>query len=541
MKIINRFGEVYYDKNEGLVTMPFNRLNSEEVEILEENYRNKVKEIEHPDTFIYATQFNTIRDRLQITYDLNGCVDFHQLHKVKLRDMLPFLYSMVEMAKVDVNILWQRNNMVVDLTEKRVKALLFEFEGFKLYKNDDAVDGLKEIILLALTKNTSILAKPKKADYIEQTNEVFQFSDDIIASKTIEEVEAVIKAYERELEYQEIKAEKEKEEKKQKSFLFAFKEKLNKKKPKKKPDEELKEKLHDEVENKNENKKPTQSLMDKLTTPIGMVVTLAVLLISGFLITNITSSDASTEISEAEKTIEQQEEVLEAYRLYITGDEEQQEEAFAKLDAIGHENLSDEDQNTLINWYIEQNQYTKALTLDPSSAYKISDKIIAESEGDTEKAKADLQMLESSFSNIKVLSFDIANLEGNYQSMIENSQLEKYNDKRSKEVVKAYVLTNQLEELESLIDNYKNDENLEKSYENLQDHTDKYADQYVNQKNISDELETLKEDLENKKKEKDKEKDEDKEESLKDDIKDIEHDIEQKNKELKNIEESIRK
>src|SRR5699024_8974600 len=148
MRNINRFGEVYYDKNEAIITMPFSRLSLEETGLLEENYTNKIKEIQYPDTFIYADHFSSIRDRLQITFDLDGCIDFHQIRKYKLKDMLPFLYSMVELARQDVNVLWQKQNMVIDLSEQRVKALLFEFDGFNLYKRDNSTDGLKELILL---------------------------------------------------------------------------------------------------------------------------------------------------------------------------------------------------------------------------------------------------------------------------------------------------------------------------------------------------------------------------------------------------------
>lgn len=538
MKNINRFGEVYYDKNEALVTMPFIRLNTEEIELLEENYRMKVKEMEHPDTFVYAHQFSTIRDRIQMSFDLDNCVDFHNIHKIKLKDMLPYLYSMVEMAKIDANVLWQRNNMIIDLTEKRVKGLLFEFEGFKIYKNDNAVDGLKELILLALTKNTSIIAKPKRADFIEQTNEVFQFSDDIVSSKTVEEVENVIKAYERELEYQEIKKEKEKEEKKEKSFIYNMKDKLKSKKKEKKPTEKLKEQLNNEVENKSENKK-TNSLMDKITTPVGMISSLLVVLLIGFLFTQTLSGDASTEVNEVESKLTQQDKILDAYRLYITNDEEKQKEAFAKLDAMGYENLPEKDKDTLIDWYIEQEQYTKAITLNPESAYKISDKIIIENEDDLEQAKSQLENLQSSFQNNKVLNFDIAGLEDNYQGMIENSKLEKYNEKRSQKIVKAYVLTNQVEELKELIKEY-NDEEDQTSYETLQRQADKDIDKFENQKDAEEQIKTLNEQIEEKEKKLEKEKDKDKKKDIQDDIKNIKKDIENKTNQIKEIQESIK-
>lgn len=539
MKKINRFGEVYYDKNEALVTMPFSRLDIEEVELLEENYRMKVKKIEHPDTFIYAHQFSTIRDRIQISFDLNKCVDFHNIHKIKLKDMLPYLYSVVEIAKVDANVLWQRNNMVIDLTEKRVKALLFEFDGFKIYKKDNAVDGLKEIILLALTNNTSIIAKPKRADFIEQTNEVFQFSDDIVSSKTVEEIENIIKGYERELEYQEIKSEKEKEEKKESSFFYNVKDKFKGKEKKKKPTEELKEKLNNEVENKSENKKTQGNLIKKITTPVGMISTLLVVLLVGFVFSQGLSSDASIEKDETQSKLNQKDKVLDAYRLYITNDEEKQKEAFAKLDAIGYDNLPEKDKGTLIDWYIEQEQYTKAITLYPESAYDISDKIIVENEDDLAQAKTQLETLQSSFQNNKVLNFDIARLENNYQGMIENSKLEKYNEKRSQKTVQAYVLTNQVEELNGLIKQYSDEED-QASYETLQRQSDKDIGKYKRQNDAEERIEELNKEIEEKEKEKDAEKDDDKEEDIKDNIKSMKKEIDGKEKEIKNIQESIK-
>lgn len=541
MKNINRFGEVYYDKNEALVTMPFSRLTIEEIEILEENYRKKVKEIEHPDTFVYAHQFSTIRDRIQISYDLKECIDFHNIHKIKLKDLLPYLYSMVEMAKVDVNILWQKNNMIIDLNEQRVKALLFEFDGFTIYKKDDAVDGLKELILLALTNNNSIIAKPKRADFIEQTNEVFQFSDDIVSSKTIEEIENIIKGYERELEYQAIKIEKEKEEKKENNLFFNVKDKLKRKEKTKKPTEELKEKLNDEVESNTDNKKSKFNIIGKITTPLGMITSLAFILLVGFIFSQALTSDASTEEEKAQSQLNKQDKVIDAYRLYITNDEEKQKEAYAKLDAIGYDNLEKSDKKVLIDWYIEQGQYTKALTLNSESAYKISDKINADNKDDPEQAKSELELLQSSFQDIKVLKFDIASLENNYQTIIENSRLEKYNEKRSKEVVKAYVLTNQIEELNELIKEYSNDGEEEENYENLQTQADRDIDKYENQKNEEEEIEKLKKQLEDKKKAIKKEKDKDKKKDMKDDIKNIEKDIESKEKGIRDIQETIEK
>src|SRR5699024_12684156 len=102
---------------------------------------------------------------------------------------------------------------------------------------DNAVDGLKELILLALTNKKSIIAKPKRADFIEKTNEVYQFRDDILACNTVEDIDGAIQAYKREVDYQALLDEQAKGEKREKSKLFARTERQTPKKKKKKHEE----------------------------------------------------------------------------------------------------------------------------------------------------------------------------------------------------------------------------------------------------------------------------------------------------------------
>lgn len=538
MKILNRFGEVHYEKNESIVTMPFNRLSIEEPEILEENYVSKVKEMDYPDTFVYADHFSSIRDRLQISYDLNGCVDFHQIHKYKLKDMIPFLKSMVELAKQDVEVLWQKENIVIDLREQRVKALIFNFEGFKIYKQDNAVDGLKELILLALTNKKNIIAKPKRADFIEKTNEVYQFSDDILSCKTVDEISGAIQSYQREIDYQALLAEQDKAEKREKSKLFAMKEKFTPKKKQVSPDDQMKQALKEQASTKEGKNKSTENLLDKLTSPVSMISIIGVLVVFGFFFaaTDFTTG-ASSDEEEAQKELAQKEEVLEAYRLYISGDEENIDRAYAKLDAIGYSNLPSKDKKTLINWYINQEQYTKAMTLEAESDVKISNAISTNNEDNPNAVKSELETLQASFDNSDVFKFDLANMEDNYQGMVESSHLTNYDEDRANLAVKAFVLTNQVGELDNLIDDYKEDET---SYDILQAQYDKYVEQYTSEKEVFDELEELNKKLESKEKDLSDEKDKDKKKDLESDIKDIKKDVDRKKEEVNKIKKKIK-
>lgn len=539
---INRFGEVSYTKNEALVTMPFIRLDNENVELLEENYRQKIKELKYSSTFIYANHFSSIRDRLQISYDLEGCVDFHHIRNIKLNNMIPFLYSMVELANQKVDILWEINNIVIDLNEKRVKALIFDFEGFNIYKKDNNLDGLKELILLALTKNNNILGKPKRADFIEQKNEVFQFSNDILSCKSVSEIENVIASYEKEVEYNLLKKENERQKKKDNNLLYKLKDKISKKPKNISPEEEIKSKLNQKANESNYKKEKNDNLLDKLTTPKSMITIMSVLIVSVILFSFVGLDDtASSEIDDTQEELKIKDKTLEAYRLYMSGKDDNIQEAYAKLDSIGYKNLPNEDKEILINWYIEQEQFTKAIATDEDSSFIVGDKIIekyqkSDDEDSKEKAISDLEQIQSSFPENKTLNFDIASLQNKYQEIIENSDLKQYNDRRSLEVVKAYVLTNQVDELHELIKQYKEDE---KSYDSLSKHADKYIDRYTEKREITEEKEELTEQLESLEKKQKSTKGK-KKKKIKKEIKSIKKEIESLNKEINNIDNNIK-
>lgn len=526
IKTLNRFGEVDFNKNEALYTIPLLRLDTEEVEIIEENYRQKIKELDYQDVFIYANHISAIRDRLQMSFDLTGAIDFNHLHKLDFKEILPYLQSIVEISKVDVVVLWEKNNFVIDLEEKRVKALLFDFEGFNIYKKDEKLDGLKELILLSLTKLNKILGKPKRADFIIQSDRVIQFAEDVLRATSIYEIERIITSYVNEIEYEELRIQEELEERKRNSKAALMLSKFKKEKKKINAEEKIKEELNNKFEGKKDKDVSERSLFDKITSPKGMIGVIVAVFI-GATIYIVGDFDNKTEASD-EKTFEiemkNKDKVLESYRLYMTGDEDNIKTAYSTLDNIGYENLSKKDKEVLINWYLEQEQYTKALSTNVDSAYKIGDKLLAEENG-----LEQLEQLSNSFKDNSVLIYDIASLQNQYQIMIENNNI-KFNDKRAKKMIEAYIMTNQIDEMYEFINGVK--ESDESSYENLSVYADQLTDRYIEKKNLSDELKTLNEELNQEKEKYEKEKDKKKKEELK-------KSVENKEKSIGSLKEKI--
>ena len=534
LRKLNRFGEIEITKNEALFTMPLIKVGTEEIEILEENYRLKVKELNHADTFVYANHISSIRDRVQLAYDLEGCVDFHHLHRFKFKEVLSYMETMVDIANENVNVLWERNNFVVDLTEKKVKALLFEFDGFIVYKKDTAFEGLKELILLALTKHHAILGKPKRNDFIIKEEEVFQFAEDILKTSSIEDVSRVVSSMIREIEYRESQLEADKKKKQEDSKLNRFAGRFKKAPVVKTPEETLKENLNTDFDRTKTKVTSKKSFMDKMTSPKGMFATIGFLAVAGliYFLTDIEGGSAkANQLQEVEEEVKMKEKITEAYRLYISKDEADKEVAYATLDSVGYENLAKKDKAIMIDWYIEQAKYSKAIATDRDSSYAVGDYLVAQENGLEE-----LEELAGSIEENEVLAFDIASMQNQYQIMIENSEI-RFNERRAKKVVEAYVLTNQSESLGTLIDSKKEDE---ASYNNLMKFSDRYLASYTQMRELAEERKAKDAEVEEAQKKYDAEKDKKKKEALKKTLDGLKEESEQIKTRETEIEESIK-
>lgn len=535
LRKLNRFGEIEFSKNEALFTMPLIKLGTEEISLLEENYRLKVKDLNFADTFVYANHISSIRDRVQFSYDLEGCVDFHHLHRFEFKEVLSYMQSMIDIAKINANVLWERNNFVVDLTEKKVKALLFEFKDFVIYKQDTSFEGLKELVLLSLTKQNAILGKPKRSDFIIKNEEVFQFAEDILKTSSIEEIERLVSSTAKEIEYREMQLEEDKLRKQEGSKLNQFKSRFQKAPVVKSPEEKVKESLNSNFDKKKSEKVSNQSFMDKLTSPKGMFTTIGILAVAGliYLLTDFDGGNSAqaNQVEEVQEEMKMKEKVTEAYRLYLSDSESNKELAYATLESVGYENLPNKDKAILIDWYIEQEKFTRAIATDRNSSYAIGDHLTGQENG-LEK----LEELSGSIEENEVLSFDIAAMQNQYQVMIENSDI-RFNERRAKKIVEAFVLTNQSDGLESLIDSKKEDE---ESYENLTRFSDRHMTSYTQLRELAVERKAKDEELAEAKEEYDSEKDKDEKKELKKVVDDLTDDVEKLKEREKEIEESIK-
>ncbi|WP_186673535.1 hypothetical protein [Sporosarcina sp. BP05] len=532
IKNLNRYGEIDFKKNEGVFSIPLIRLKNDDVEVLEENYQNRIKELGYVDTFLYANHMSLVRDRLQMSFDLSESVDFHHLQQVPFENKLNYFKTMVEIASVE-GVLWEKNNFVVDLNEKRVKALLFYFEGFEVYKKDSALDGLKQILLLSLTKLNRILGKPKRADFIEQEEIVIRFAEDLLRANSVGEISSLIEACESEIEYEKAKLEEEMLERQKNNKFSQFRSKFNKPKKELTPEEQMKKQLSATTE----NDKPKKGLLDKITSPKGMVGTIVafglVFLIYSVTVNGTQAQDNEIgEVAKQEAEAKQQKKVIEAYRSYINGGEENINNAYGILEGIGYENLSKKDKAVLIDWLIEQKQFSKAVATDNEASYKVGAHLATQENGLEE-----LEKLKTSFDDNKVIAFDVASLKNQYQVVLDNKDIH-YNERRAKKLVEAFAMNNQIDELRSFMDSIKEDDR--DSYENLLTFNERYSTTFTEKRKITDELDKLKAEVKSLNEQIKSEKGDDKKKSLAKQRDEKNKEIETINNRIKQINESIK-
>ncbi|MEH6867781.1 hypothetical protein [Priestia megaterium] len=527
---LNRFGEIEVAKNNIVYSMPVNRFKSEDRETIEELYKKKLSQLDYNEYFAFANSITELRAHFMFSYELRDCVNFLSIRNLKFEEVVPLLKTLVQIAKIaeetNTKVLWDINNFYINLSERYIQALLFEFEGMEIFSHKSALDGLKEFIILSVTTlNHVIVKKPSKVDFIEKRDEVYQFIEDVLKAKEIEHVEAVI---DNALTFIEIAAEREyneKMEKKKRTLIGKLSLSKNTEKVQSASlSDKMKKELFEESQKAgSKGYKEKKSLMDKLTSPVGIAVLIPVVLVVmvGYFVT-----DGFTDFGSEDKTAYAKEKnelkVKDIYIDYLNGDKEK---AYSELDSIGYKNLSGDDQDMLIKWYIEQKKYVKAISLDKNSAYLIGDTFVKD------KDKAGLEQLNNQVDS-KVLKFDLAVLNKDYQGVIANQDLSKLNKRRAYELVKAYSLTNNEDDLEKFVNKFeKKDDGTEaaqKQIEILQDAQSTVSTYADSLKDIDKQIEDKKKEVqEQEKKVKDKNnKDEKKEEELK-----------TKQEELKNLEQ----
>ncbi|UOB61324.1 hypothetical protein MRQ03_02995, partial (plasmid) [Bacillus thuringiensis] len=70
-----------------------------------------------------------------------------------------------------------------------MKVVIYETTDLKIYDIKDSLIGVKELILLSLTKLTQIYGKPRRTDFIDPSDEIIQFAETLLQIDDLEDLD----------------------------------------------------------------------------------------------------------------------------------------------------------------------------------------------------------------------------------------------------------------------------------------------------------------------------------------------------------------
>ncbi|MEK4384185.1 hypothetical protein NSS70_20505 [Aeribacillus sp. FSL K6-2848] len=437
---INKYGEVEVEQNELRYFIPIAYTEASELDELEEAYRRKGKELMDSPYYLFANNLELVRNRFCFTFQLEEMKAFHYIRQLPFEEQLYYLRSLVEMAKniEQTPILWGKNSLLVDLTDRKIKTFLFEFDKHPIHVSQDAVDGLKETIILALTTLHRVLGKPRRIDFIDQREIVIRFAENILHGKSVSEIGRVVEDTILEIERQ---LEQEKKEQPKSNVLTAFKEKWNAKKETAATVEQPVWRFSKKKSNLSAPYEKKKSIWDNKYVYLSASALAFVILIG-----NSTGAFDFSKPEEAKAKQEQTEvipssKLVGVYQKALTGNEQ---EALDQLERYGYDNLSKKDQKVMLSLYKETGQSEKAIKLKPEYAEEVVNDLISNQKYD------DLRTLQSKIDN-PVVNYEVAFLDKKWEDVVRLKDKVKMTDRRENQLLSAYLHLGRMDEAKKLV------------------------------------------------------------------------------------------
>jgi len=442
---INKIGNLEFENNTAKYRLPITEFNTDELSIIEKNIKRKVRSLEGLPYYLLPYEIQIINSSVIFYYELVNYKSFHYLRQLDFKEQLKYFASLVEIAKrhEETRILWDMHNFVVDPYEEITKVLIYESENIKIYEKTDALNGVKELILISLTTLNKILGKPTKMDFINRRDDIIQFAETILKIDNLEDLDHYINTRRIEYEHGMVEVEPEGSDERQtpvqgdRNTLFRIKlPKINMKQLSKRKD----------YNNPNGKKKGS----DK-------TVQLAIsILILSLVLNNVLSSQTEEQPEKKEKVVTENvqgnidekrkvnksnsEDLLEAYRLSLNGETKK---ALNILEGIGFNNLPEKDQEIMLDLYQDDGQYHKVIDLSPSRVKDIVNLIIAN--GEEEKLHEIKKKMKTKNAYVE---FEVAHLNQEWQKIIELKDKVELNGRREQQIVEAYIALDKLDEAE---------------------------------------------------------------------------------------------
>ncbi len=418
--IANRVGTIEIDQNTFYFLQPLSAFKTEEMEQIERAYEKQMQQVTGDPTFISAQEISFQSGQVRFEYDLTDLHGFNTLKAMTFEDKLTYYLSLVQLAQQsEINVLWQKENFVLNKEASILHVMVAENNMMPLSNEKDRLSAVKELIIISLTRLNQVYGRPRRTDFLEQSDEVIRFAETIyLRLQSLEEIESYILDVANQVEEQKKAKQQELELAKQNQTkwsvtMASLRESL--------------QRLPSYTKRAQENRaKPATGGNKKLFVGVAAVLLAAFGL--NVVLTQATENAQETESGEA---TDGELNLTDVYRAGMLGDTDG---VLESLESVDYSELKAADKEVLNRLYIEQGEYEKALHHQPELLGSIAEQLSRE--GDVEG----LEHLQDTIDEPSdVIEFELAAVEEEWTRIIELRNQVELTDRRVDTVLAAFI------------------------------------------------------------------------------------------------------
>ena len=418
--IANRVGTIEIDQNAFYFLQPLSAFKTEEMEQIERAYEKQMQQVTGDPTFLSAQEISFQSGQVRFEYDLTDLHSFNALKAMEFEDKLTYYLSLVQLAQQSkINILWQKENFVLNKEESLLHVMVAENDVMPLSHEKDRLTAVKELIIISLTRLNQVYGRPRRTDFLEQSDEVIRFAETIyLRLQSLEEMEAYISDVFNQVEEQKKAKQQELELSKQNQtkwsvMMATLRESL--------------QRLPSFNEQPKENRTKSATGGNKK-----LFVGVAAVLLAAFgLNVVLTQATENAQEEESREVTDVELNLTDVYREGLLGDTDG---VLESLESVDYTELQAADQEVLNRLYIKQGEYEKALRNQPELIGTIAEQLSRD--GDVEG----LEKLQKTIDEpSEVIEFELAAVEEEWTRIIELRNQVELTDRRVEMILSAFI------------------------------------------------------------------------------------------------------
>ncbi|WP_341963556.1 hypothetical protein NM897_16885 (plasmid) [Planococcus maritimus] len=418
--IANRVGTIEIDQNAFYFLQPLSAFKTEEMEQIERAYEKQMQQVTGDPTFLSAQEISFQSGQVRFEYDLKDLHSFNALKAMEFEDKLTYYLSLVQLARQsEINVLWQKENFVLNKEEVLLHVMVAENDVMPLSHEKDRLTAVKELIIISLTRLNQVYGRPRRTDFLEQSDEVIRFAETIyLRLQSLEEMESYISDVFNQVEEQKKAKQQELELAKQNQTKWSVKMASLRESLQRLPSFNEQPKENRTIPAVGGNKKLFVGVAAVLLAAFGLNVVL----------TQATENAQETELGEG---TDDELNLTDVYRDGLLGDTVS---VLESLESVDYSELHPADQNVLNRLYIEHGEYEKALHHQPELLGTIAEQLSRD--GD---AKGLENLQEMTDESSEVIEFELAAVEEEWTRIVELRNQVELTDWRVETVLAAFI------------------------------------------------------------------------------------------------------